>query len=115
METKEKQMSNELNINTEPAGTNNVQFEVPREEVIIKRYQNRKLYDTKQSCYVSLEDVRSLIKEGYDIWVIDNKTKQDITAMTLLQAFYEMQKKKIQTGAEDAPRLEDLKTALKAM
>ena len=48
----------------------------------IKRYQNRKLYDTFQSCYVTLEEIAQIIREGNEIQVIDNKTKNDITYMT---------------------------------
>jgi polyhydroxyalkanoate synthesis repressor PhaR len=49
---------------------------------IIKRYQNRKLYDTFQSCYVTLEEIAQIIREGHEIQVIDNKSKNDITYMT---------------------------------
>ena len=49
---------------------------------IIKRYQNRKLYDTHQSCYVTLEEIAQIIREGNEIKVIDNKTKNDITTQT---------------------------------
>jgi len=82
---------------------------------VIKRYKNRKLYDTVASKYVTLEDVRKLVKEGHDVMVVDNTTKQNITAMTLLQAFYEVQKKKIENGDIDAPRMSDLMAALRAM
>ncbi len=41
---------------------------------IIKRYQNRKLYDTQHSCYVTLDDIENLLKNGEDVSVIDNKT-----------------------------------------
>ena len=43
---------------------------------IIKRYQNRKLYDTFQSCYVTLEEIAQIIREGHEIQVIDNKSKR---------------------------------------
>ncbi len=42
---------------------------------IIKRYQNRKLYDTKQSCYVTLDDIAKMIRANEEVMVIDNKTK----------------------------------------
>ena len=48
---------------------------------VIKRYQNRKLYDTHQSCYVTLEEISQMIKNGDDLRVIDNKTKNDITVV----------------------------------
>ena len=44
---------------------------------IIKRYQNRKLYDTQQSCYVTLDDIAKMIRTNEDVMVIDNKTKND--------------------------------------
>lgn len=61
---------------------------------IIKRYRNRKLYDTSDSCYVTLEDISELIKQGEDVQVIDNTTKEDMTAVTLAQIIFEEQKKK---------------------
>ncbi|MFH1874706.1 MAG: polyhydroxyalkanoate synthesis regulator DNA-binding domain-containing protein [Pseudomonadota bacterium] len=61
---------------------------------IIKRYQNRKLYDTQDSCYVTLEDISDMIKMGDDVEVIDNHTQEDLTAVTLAQIILEEQKKK---------------------
>lgn len=61
---------------------------------IIKRYQNRKLYDTSDSCYVTLEDISDMIKQGEEVEVIDNTTKEDLTAVTLAQIIFEEQKKK---------------------
>lgn len=60
---------------------------------IIKRYQNRKLYDTQQSCYVTLDDIAKMIRLDEDVMVIDNKTKNDITAATLTQIIFEAEKK----------------------
>jgi polyhydroxyalkanoate synthesis repressor PhaR len=60
---------------------------------IIKRYQNRKLYDTQQSCYVTLDDIAKMIRSSEDVMVIDNKTKNDITAATLTQIIFEAEKK----------------------
>ena len=60
---------------------------------IIKRYQNRKLYDTQQSCYVTLDDIAKMIRSSEDVMVIDNKTKNDITAATLTQIIFESEKK----------------------
>lgn len=61
---------------------------------IIKRYQNRKLYDTSDSCYVTLEDISDMIKQGEEVEVIDNETKEDLTAVTLAQIIFEEQKRK---------------------
>lgn len=60
---------------------------------IIKRYQNRKLYDTQQSCYVTLDDIAKMIRTNEEVMVIDNKTKNDITAATLTQIIFESEKK----------------------
>lgn len=60
---------------------------------IIKRYQNRKLYDTQQSCYVTLDDIAKMIRSDEEVMVIDNKTKNDITAATLTQIIFESEKK----------------------
>jgi len=67
---------------------------VPRRERTIKRYQNRKLYDTSQSRYVTLNDIADMIKNGEDVKVIDNQTKEDLTSLTLTQIIFEQEKKK---------------------
>jgi polyhydroxyalkanoate synthesis repressor PhaR len=65
---------------------------------IIKRYQNRKLYDTFQSCYVTLEEIAQIIREGNEIQVIDNKTKNDITYTTQIQLLFDQEKKSTVLG-----------------
>src|SRR6187402_1631946 len=65
---------------------------------IIKRYQNRKLYDTYQSCYVTLEEIAQIIREGHEIQVIDNKTKNDITYITQIQLLFDQEKKSTRAG-----------------
>ena len=65
---------------------------------IIKRYQNRKLYDTFQSCYVTLEEIAQIIREGNEIKVIDNKTKNDITYMTQIQLLFDQERKSTKAG-----------------
>lgn len=64
-----------------------------RSTKVIKRYANRKLYDTERSCYVTLEEISQMIKEGEDVRVVDNKTKDDLTAVTLAQIIVEEEKK----------------------
>lgn len=59
---------------------------------IIKRYHNRKLYDTTDSCYVTLEEIAELVKAGEEIKVIDNRTKDDLTSVTLAQVIFESEK-----------------------
>ena len=50
---------------------------------IIKRYSNRKLYDTKDSRYVTLQQIGEMVRQGEDVQIIDNKTKEDKTEVTL--------------------------------
>ncbi len=72
--------------------------------IVIKRYQNRKLYDMEHSCYVTLEEISDMIKEGHDIQIIDNKSQDDITSITLAQIIFEEQKKKTNELPLDAFR-----------
>lgn len=53
--------------------------------IVIKKYPNRRLYNTKESSYITVEDVSLLIKNGFRIQVIDVATEDDITAMVLTQ------------------------------
>ncbi len=64
---------------------------------VIKKYQNRKLYDTKDSCYITLEEIAQLIKHGEDISVVDNKTKADVTSVILTQILVDQEKSKKST------------------
>lgn len=50
---------------------------------VIKRYSNRKLYDTKDSRYVTLQQIGEMVRQGEDVQIIDNKTKEDKTEVTL--------------------------------
>ncbi len=68
---------------------------------IIKRYQNRKLYDTFQSCYVTLEEIAQIIREGHEIQVIDNKSKNDITYMTQIQLLFDQERKTLRPTETD--------------
>ncbi len=61
-------------------------------ETIVKRYQNRKLYDTSASRYVTLEDIAAMVKRGEEVRILDNRTKKDLTALTLAQILYEEEK-----------------------
>jgi polyhydroxyalkanoate synthesis repressor PhaR len=60
----------------------------------IKRYPNRKLYDTSRKKYITLEGINELIRDGEAIVVLDNVTGEDITAVTLSQVIFENEKKK---------------------
>ena len=57
--------------------------------VIVKRYNNRKLYNTETSSYVTLRDIIAFIVSGREVQVIENKTKNDITGTVLLHALVE--------------------------
>jgi polyhydroxyalkanoate synthesis repressor PhaR len=59
---------------------------------IIKRYSNRKLYDTKDSRYVTLLQIAGMVRGGEEVQIIDNNTKDDLTEVTLAQIIYEEQK-----------------------
>src|SRR6266542_6228647 len=56
---------------------------------LIKRYENRKLYDVGEKRYVSLEEIADRIRCGADVTVIENATGSDITAQTLAKLFAE--------------------------
>jgi polyhydroxyalkanoate synthesis repressor PhaR len=59
---------------------------------VIKRYSNRKLYDTKDSRYVTLLQIAEMVRAGEEVQIIDNNTKEDLTEVTLAQIIYEEQK-----------------------
>jgi polyhydroxyalkanoate synthesis repressor PhaR len=61
---------------------------------VIKRYSNRKLYDTKDSRYVTLLQIAEMVRGGEEVQIIDNNTKEDLTEVTLAQIIYEEQKQK---------------------
>jgi len=61
------------------------------EERIIKKYPNRRLYDTAQSCYITLSDVRDLVLAETPFRVIDRQSGDDITRSILLQIIMEQE------------------------
>ena len=60
---------------------------------VIKRYTNRKLYDTEESRYVTLEEIAAMVKAGEEVQIVDNRSGKDLTEVTLAQILYEEQKK----------------------
>jgi polyhydroxyalkanoate synthesis repressor PhaR len=52
---------------------------------LIKRYESRKLYDTEESRYVSLEEIAGWVRQGQEVKVVDNATGSDVTSQTLTQ------------------------------
>ena len=61
--------------------------------MIIKRYPNRKLYDTEAKQYITLEGIASVIRSGQEVQVIDHVTWEDLTALTLSQIILEQEKR----------------------
>jgi polyhydroxyalkanoate synthesis repressor PhaR len=57
--------------------------------VLIKKYGNRRLYDSSSSRYVNLDDIAGFIREGKDVQIVDVKTGQDLTRVTLTQIITE--------------------------
>ena len=84
---------------------------------VIKRYANRKLYDTQHSRYVTLDQIAEMIRTGDDVKIVDNKSKEDLTSITLAQIIFEEEKKQksflplqamrniIQSGGESISQL----------
>ncbi|HNU84822.1 MAG: polyhydroxyalkanoate synthesis regulator DNA-binding domain-containing protein [Pseudomonadota bacterium] len=64
------------------------------DRVVIKKYNNRRLYDTEKNAYVTLAALAETIKKGRQIEVIDAQTKEDVTAFTLTQIVLEEAKSK---------------------
>ena len=60
---------------------------------VIKRYSNRKLYDTESKQYITLDQIADLVRTGEDLQVIENTSGDDLTALTLSQIILEQEKK----------------------
>jgi polyhydroxyalkanoate synthesis repressor PhaR len=60
---------------------------------LIKRYGNRKLYDTQESRYVTLEAIASFVKQGEEVRVVDNDSGEDLTAVTFAQIILEEERR----------------------
>ncbi|MCB9152554.1 MAG: pesticidal protein Cry15Aa [Caldilineae bacterium] len=61
--------------------------------ILIKRYPNRKLYDTDAKRYITLDSIAGLIRDGNDVEVRDHETGEDLTGITLSQIIFESEKK----------------------
>lgn len=68
-----------------------------KKPITIKKYANRRLYNTGSSTYVTLEDLGKMVKEGDDFVVIDAKTNEDITRSVLAQIIFEQEAKEGQS------------------
>jgi polyhydroxyalkanoate synthesis repressor PhaR len=76
--------------------------DVAERKLEIKKYPNRRYYDATHSRHLTLEEIRALVQKGYDISVLDAKTKKDITAQLLIQIILEL----------DTPKLDSLPVPL---
>ena len=74
--------------------------------LIIKRYLNRKLYDTQARQYITLERIANLIRQGVQVRVVDHESGEDLTAITLAQVITEQEKKR--SGSVTSTALADL-------
>ena len=70
--------------------------------VVVKKYANRRLYNTATSSYVTLDDLATMIKEGGDFVVYDAKTGEDITRSVLTQIIVEEEQKGARTCCRSA-------------
>lgn len=61
--------------------------------VVIKRYPNRKLYDSEAKKYITLDGIAELIRDGKEVQIMDHTTGEDLTAVTLTQIIFEREKK----------------------
>lgn len=66
---------------------------VKKDDIVIKKYANRRLYNTSTSTYVTLEDLAEMVKKGEDFTVQDAKTGEDITHPVLTQIIFELENK----------------------
>lgn len=65
---------------------------VAEEQVLIKKYSNRKLYDLNRSRYITLEEIAELIRRGGQVKIVDAETQEDLTNITLVQILLEKEK-----------------------
>jgi len=63
-------------------------------KIVIKKYENRRLYDSAQSRYVNLEDIAAIIRDGHDVQVVDAKNGDDVTRSILTQIIVDESKGK---------------------
>ena len=81
----------------------NDQATAPQAAVVIKKYANRRLYNTATSTYVTLEDLAEMVKKGTDFVVFDAKTGEDITRSVLTQIIFEEESKGQNLLADQVP------------
>jgi polyhydroxyalkanoate synthesis repressor PhaR len=69
--------------------------EQPNKRLEIKKYANRRYYDATHSRHLTLDEIRALIQQGYDLRVVDARTDADITAQVLTQIILELDTSKV--------------------
>jgi polyhydroxyalkanoate synthesis repressor PhaR len=62
---------------------------MPRKPIIIKKYENRRLYDSTNSRYINQDEIARLVREGHELRVLDAATGEDLTRMVLAQIIVE--------------------------
>jgi len=67
---------------------------VTEEQVVIKKYSNRKLYDLNRSRYVTLEEIAEMIRQGRQVKIVDADSQEDLTNVTLVQILLEEEKRR---------------------
>jgi polyhydroxyalkanoate synthesis repressor PhaR len=75
---------------------------------VIKRYANRKLYDTRDSRYVTLPQIAELVRSGEDVQIIDNRTKENLTSVTLAQIIYGAEKNAEESSRQGVKTLREM-------
>jgi polyhydroxyalkanoate synthesis repressor PhaR len=73
---------------------------------IVKRYGNRKLYDTRESRYITLEEIASYVRDGEDVTVVDNRTGADLTSVAFAQIILEEERRA--SGSVSLPSLRQM-------
>src|ERR1700756_4265072 len=63
-----------------------------RNPIVIKKYENRRLYDTTNSRYINQDEVAQMLKNGYEVQVVDAATGEDLTRLVLTQIIVEQAK-----------------------
>lgn len=95
-------------MRTSPSERNN---DPPRTR-IIKRYANRKLYDTRDSRYVTLQQIAEHVRAGEEVTIIDNTTKEDLTNVTLAQIVYEEERRSEGEARRTSPAFDTLRNLI---
>lgn len=63
-------------------------------EILLKKYANRRIYDTSRSLFITIEQVAGLVREGHSLRVVDAKSGEDVTAFILTQVILDVARKK---------------------